>query len=326
MKILPLIFLALVVFTNASLQGSQPVKIIFDTDMGPDYDDAGAIAVLHALAAKGECEILATVASDGYPYIAPTLEVFNRYFGRPEIPVGIPGNDAPAFSSPNHWNDSLVIKFLPSLKTNADYPPAVEIYRKVLAASEDQSVVIVTVGFLSNLDGLLRSGPDSHSPLNGRELAARKVKKWVAMAGAFPQGKEFNVVTHPEASVYVLQNWLGPILFSGFEIGAPIMTGNKVTTQGSQNNPVKWAYAYNLATFEKKQVRNRNSWDITAVLCAVRNPENYFYVVGGGTFVCHPDGSNTWDPDVDSGHAFLVHKYPWQKIADILDDLMTYEP
>ena len=60
--------------------GVKPVKIIFDTDMGPDFDDVGAITILHALAAKKECEILATVASDGYPYIGPTLEVFNRYF------------------------------------------------------------------------------------------------------------------------------------------------------------------------------------------------------------------------------------------------------
>src|SRR5690554_1957079 len=53
--------------------------IIFDTDMGPDYDDIGAIAMLHALADSGECEILATVASDAHPSIAPTIEVFNRY-------------------------------------------------------------------------------------------------------------------------------------------------------------------------------------------------------------------------------------------------------
>lgn len=33
--------------------------------MGPDYDDVGAIAILHALADLGECEILATLASDG---------------------------------------------------------------------------------------------------------------------------------------------------------------------------------------------------------------------------------------------------------------------
>jgi hypothetical protein len=33
------------------------VKIIFDTDMHTDCDDAGALAILHTLADKGECEI-----------------------------------------------------------------------------------------------------------------------------------------------------------------------------------------------------------------------------------------------------------------------------
>ena len=74
--------------TGFAQNSSEPVKIIFDTDMGPDFDDVGAITILHNLAAKGDCEILATMASDGYPYIAPTLEVFNRYFGKPDIPIG----------------------------------------------------------------------------------------------------------------------------------------------------------------------------------------------------------------------------------------------
>lgn len=39
----------------------KPVKIIFDTNMGSDFDDVGAITILHALAAKGECEILKTI-------------------------------------------------------------------------------------------------------------------------------------------------------------------------------------------------------------------------------------------------------------------------
>ena len=38
---------------------AAPVKILFDTDMTTDCDDAGAMAVLHALADRGECEILA---------------------------------------------------------------------------------------------------------------------------------------------------------------------------------------------------------------------------------------------------------------------------
>jgi len=33
----------------------QPVKLIFDTDMALDVDDAGALALLHALQDDGEC-------------------------------------------------------------------------------------------------------------------------------------------------------------------------------------------------------------------------------------------------------------------------------
>lgn len=318
--------LVLLMFLSAFSWAQKPVKVIFDSDMGPDFDDVGAITILHALAAKGECEILATVASDGYPYIAPTLEVFNRYFKKPNIPIGVPGPDAPKFSCPNHWNDSLAVKYLPKLKTNADYPPATEVYRKVLAAQPDESVVIVTVGFTSNLADLLKSGPDKFSSLSGKNLVTKKVKKWVAMAGGFPEGNEFNVNQHAKAAEYVFQNWPTPILFSGFEIGEKIMTGSKVATKGSKGSPVHWAYKYCLDTYDKKPTQTRNSWDHTAVLCAVRNPENYFYVIGNGTFVCNPDGSNTWNPDKNSNHSFLVHKYPYQKIADILDDLMLFEP
>lgn len=321
-----LLFALILAISGFVTLGKEPVKIIFDSDMGPDFDDVGAITVLHALASKGECEILATMASDGYPYIAPTLEVFNRYFRKPTIPIGVPGPDAPKFSCPNHWNDSLVVKYLPKTKTNSDYPAATEVYRKVLAGQKDQSVVIVTVGFLSNLSALLKSQPDNFSQLNGKDLVAKKVKKWVAMAGGFPEGNEFNVNQHAGASEYAIKNWPTPILFSGFEIGEKIMTGNEVATKGPQNSPVHWAYKYCLSNYENRQSVNRNSWDHTAVLCAVRNPEDYFYVIRNGTLVCNADGSNTWNADQNSNHSFLVHKYPYQKIAGILDNLMMYEP
>ena len=325
--IIVLIFGLLLCFQKESLaEKREPVKVIFDSDMAPDFDDVGAITILHALAAKGECEILATVASDGYDKTAPTLEVFNRYFGKPDIPVGAPGKEAPVIASSNHWNDSLIVKYLPQKKTNADYPSATEVYRKVLAKQPDRSVVIVTVGFATNLAELLKSGPDKFSPLSGKNLVAKKVKKWVAMAGVFPEGWEFNVKEDTSSSIYAYSNWPTPILFSGFEIGVKIMTGSKVAAKGSENSPVHWAYKYCLETYDKKPTLTRNSWDHTAVLCAVRDPEDYFYVVGNGTFVCNPDGSNNWDPNKKSNHSFLVHKYPYQKIANILDDLMLYEP
>ena len=43
----------------AAASSEEPVRVIFDTDMVEDYDDVGAMAVLHSLADAGECKILA---------------------------------------------------------------------------------------------------------------------------------------------------------------------------------------------------------------------------------------------------------------------------
>ncbi|WP_353197578.1 hypothetical protein, partial [Parapedobacter defluvii] len=140
-------------------------------------------------------------------------------------------------------------------------------------------------------------------------------------AGAFPEGVEFNVNEHASAAVNAMNKWPKPILFSGFEIGFKIFTGGKVAAQGG-DNPVSKGYAYNLKTYTKEGESNRNSWDLTAVLVAVRNPADYFYVNGPGKFIVREDGSNTWDPTTDAGHYFLSHKYPYNHVADVIDGLL----
>ena len=64
------------------------MRVIFDTDLGADVDDAGAVAVLHALADLGEAEILAMGLSVKHPWSAPCLDALNTYYGRPDIPIG----------------------------------------------------------------------------------------------------------------------------------------------------------------------------------------------------------------------------------------------
>src|SRR3954469_17961958 len=82
----------------------QPKNIILDTDIGPDYDDVGAMAVLHALADKGECRILATIASNQYSNIAPVLSVLNTYFKRPGIPIGVVRGKAVNIPCAQKWD------------------------------------------------------------------------------------------------------------------------------------------------------------------------------------------------------------------------------
>ena len=91
-----ILFLVLCVLTTTCVQAqNKKIKaVIFDTDMGPDYDDVGAITLLHAFADSGKAKILATVASTKYEGVAAVLNVLNTYFKRPAIPIGVPKNDA----------------------------------------------------------------------------------------------------------------------------------------------------------------------------------------------------------------------------------------
>src|SRR5215510_4160745 len=84
----------LICFVSHAQKNGNPVPIIFDSDMGPDYDDVGAITLLHALADSGETKILATIASTKYEGVACVMNVFNTYFNRPGIPVGVPKGNA----------------------------------------------------------------------------------------------------------------------------------------------------------------------------------------------------------------------------------------
>ena len=151
-----------------------PVRIIFDSDMGPDYDDVGALAILHAMADKGECKILATVSSNEHRLTTATLNVLNTYFKRPDIPVGIVKQNGINVSCPQKWDSLIISKYPHAIKSNAEAHDALKLYRKILAAQPDKSVTIVTVGFLTNMSNLIASKPDEFSSLTGKELVKKK--------------------------------------------------------------------------------------------------------------------------------------------------------
>lgn len=66
----------------------KPVKIILDTDIDPDVDDAGTIALLHGLSSLEEAEILGIVCNTTSEWGAPCIDAINTYYGKPNIPVG----------------------------------------------------------------------------------------------------------------------------------------------------------------------------------------------------------------------------------------------
>jgi inosine-uridine nucleoside N-ribohydrolase len=304
--------------------GHEKVSVIFDSDIGPDYDDVGAITILHALEDSGEAKILATVASNKYEGIAAVLDVFNTYFGEPGIPVGVPKGEAVNMRDTQHWTDTLLKKYPHKIKANEEVPDAVEIYRKVLAAQPDTSVTIVTVGFLTNLANLLTSGPDNFSPLDGKELVKKKVKQLVSMAGAFPAGKEFNLFNDAKASAKVFDQWPTPVIFSGFEIGKNIKTGLPLIRNNNiSNDPAKDVFSICIP-MSPEDAGGRMSWDETAVLVAVKGYAPYFTLQEGRIKV-GADGSNSWDVN-GKGQYYLVQKDPPEKVAGVINALMMHQP
>src|SRR5450631_3101860 len=147
-------------------KASYPMSVIFDTDFGPDYDDVGAITILHCFADSGWVRILGTMASSKHKNIASAIDVFNTYFNRPEIPIGVVSGQAVELGDKQHWTDSVISRYPHKINSNKDVPDALGLYRKILALQADHSVTIVTVGFLTNLANLLESPPDSYSSLN----------------------------------------------------------------------------------------------------------------------------------------------------------------
>ncbi len=297
-----------------------PVPIIFDTDFGPDVDDVGALAILHAMADRGEAEILGVMLSTSEEFDRPrAVDVVNTYYGRPDIPIGLP--DPSTLSLPTRYTAQIASSFESEAVPN---PTATSLYRRLLAAQPDKSVTIVSVGSTSNLDDLLLSGPDEFSPLNGADLVAEKVKLWVAMAGQFPSsdqhrfGAEHNLVKDLRASIITTALWPTPIVFSGFEVGAAVKTGGALQSAVPEDNPVREAYRLHTGGDDRK------SWDLTAVWYAVRGPDGFFDTCPGRIEV-KADGSNGWDPDA-SGHAYLSMKVEAELVAEALDELLVTPP
>jgi inosine-uridine nucleoside N-ribohydrolase len=298
------------------------VALILDTDIGPDYDDVGAMAVLHALADRGEVRPLAVISSNKNKLAVPSIDVINTWFGRPELPTGAPKGTGPSHGASQKWPEMLVEKYPHKIKSTSDAPDAVETYRKILASQPDRSVTIVTIGFLTNLKNLLESEPDKVSPLPGIDLVRRKVKELVSMAGAFPEGREYNLLVDSVASEKVFSSWPTQIILSGFEIGKQIKTGLKVVANERLDSPVKDVYALSMPK-SKDDADGRMSWDQTAVLVAVRGAQPYYGMKRGKIIV--EGGNNRWQDDSMGTHAYLTEAMPVSQLTALIEGLMMWE-
>jgi hypothetical protein len=330
----PTLLAAAACLAGSPARAQAPVRVVVDTDLAADVDDVGALAVLHALADRGEAEILAAMVSSRNRHSVACLSALNTWYGRRDIPIGVVRGQVAGYPRDSgrevesKYTEEVAKRFPPEVRSAKGAADAVSLYRRTLAGQPDGGVVIVTLGFLTNLKNLLDSAADDVSPLDGEELVRRKVRLWACMGGKFPNGLfpdgggEYNVGYDTFASVRAINDWPTPVVFSGFEIGARIKTGARLRDL-PEESPVRAAYRL------FNGLEDRESWDQTAVVYAVRGVREYWTESAPGQNLMHarvPQGYNEWLAAPGGRHRHLLEKMPPRDLARLIEDLMLQPP
>jgi len=304
MKILLNSFLFLIIPALMIAQEQLPKKIIYETNMCLAVDDVGGLAMIHALQNRGEAELLAVCLNEVHPSGAAAIDAINTWYGRGDIPVGVYRGPFPNPDDSAYLHD--LTKF-PHDLTDKSAPSALEVYRKVLAEQPNHSVTIISVGFMNNLDVLLREEP---------KLVAKKVKELVIMGGHIGDDHNLGLHNTTGAAQNVLANWPSPLVFH--HLGGDVITGLGLKDTLAEN-PVRAAYyKHSGAKFE-----GLASHDQITVLYGVRGACNYFSKTSSGTGSL-PSGF-TWEMKT-RGDAVLHYLLPAEAYAVIIEDLMLEAP
>jgi len=299
----------------------EPAKLILDTDMSGDCDDAGALALLHALVDRGECDLLAVVTNrkDLTNASAAAVDAINTYYGRPDVPIGTDKQTPTALRRTSPFAGALRDEFPNDIGPDDRAPDALEIYRRTLAAQPDGGVTICSVGSLSNLAELCRREP---------ALVRAKVKRLVVMGGEFPASKrpETNIRTHVEPARIVATEWPGEIVWHGVEVGNLLITGERLK-QTPRTNPVRRAYELRPHAGRPSIDGGKPSYDQAAALFAVRGAQPEFWtVISGGRVEVDAEGVTTWRVDPAASHAYVKLATAPEKIATVIEELMAAPP
>lgn len=308
-------------------------KILLDTDIGPDCDDVGALALLNHFADRGLCEILGIGHCTSNRFGAPAIDVICRAYGRRDLPIGTFGGDGFLCDEKcQKYNRDLAERYAHRFQTAAP-EDAVAIYRRLLAEVDDHSVDFVSIGPLNDLSALLDSPPDGCSPLCGRELVRRKVNRLVAMAGIFPAPDprvreraeklcgcrlpdfaEYNVWCDIAAAQNVAENWQTEKIYLGFEAGL-IETGARLA-ELAPDHPVR--RAYELYT----EHGLRYSWDLLTVDFAVTENQTHFALSPSGRVSFTDGGQTLWQPG-EGTDRFLFYACDEERIIADIDKYLV---
>lgn len=278
-------------------------SVIFDTDIGPDCDDAGAFAVMASMAKKHDIKILGAANCTSNPCGTDALAVLSEHFGL-DLPLG-EHRGYEILKDGDKYNKPLAKKYGVKAK-NVSH--AADFYKKLLSKAENDSVTVITVGTLTNIAEILEKEP---------KLFNSKVNSIVAMAGKFPSGKEFNIESDIKAAQTVFEKFRNVIVCSGFEIGKDVMTG--FAEKPMKDSPVFDCYRDYLGG---NAPYLRDSWDLTAVQYAFEGNGEFYSLSKPVKITVSDDGTISAEKNKYSNRYYIIQKAKNNEIAACLNSIL----
>lgn len=296
-------------------------RFILDTDIGPDCDDAAALALACIYAMHQPIKLLAVMHCTTSPWGAGAIRAIADWYGMTDLPVGTLVSEDEFLQGEQYerYNRPLALGLSEKRRMAEDCLP---MYRRLLAAQPDGSVEIVSIGPLRNLANLLRSQPDDNSPLGGRELIARKVSRLTLMAGEFGQDNprpEWNIEMDVAAARLVAAQWPSEMVYCGFEVGLQVNILSE-PNQLNVDNPVRQAYHMHSG------VSGRYSWDPCTVQWAMSEADAELYASSGAGVIEIDDyGVSRWRSVPGGKHSYLMLKAKPEHVASRLEQTLYEE-
>ena len=278
----------------AEAQKPQPVKMILDADFGSSTDDLFALMMLHHYIDDGLVDLKGIVVDREGEKNAALVDIFDTYYGHPDIPIGLERNGVKnprCFIPYNGICDLKNTKGEPLFRRTIDTsqcPDGYKLYRQLLSQADDKSIVVVAIGFATTLAQLMQSGADEYSALGGLELFERKVKSVYIQSGRFELGDSLSgynmrAASKQSAVFYDLLPKSVDIVMSPSNVGdkmnyLPQDVLSDLST--TEYNPIKAVYTnYTCDTGQRM-------WDTNCLVNAVLGDEQYHLSPRGwATFV-----------------------------------------
>jgi len=356
--------------TEKTLCGDTNIEhnVIIETDFTADIDDLAALAAAHALADQCHWRILAIMYNEKNSDCPPAIHAVNQWYGRDDIPIGIWGGDFwnveespwcayvrtvqenPSMSYgldkyPSWFSNDLNSEYESTIaarnygaQTSYKTEYSMDVYERVLSGAKDQSVTIVSIGYVEDLYALINFND------NLKSLWDAKVGNMYVMGGGynFDSGN-----SHGADNAFDLyREWSKPIITSCEGGGDDYRTGLNSDMISAINSgrytdfnsvsPVKRGFFYHCGLgwaskfcrhgdSETGELGGRKSWDPFTVVLAAKDigatgsRKGISTGANNGNLGCFPDG---WT----ATYFYLAGITDKNYIIDYMQTLIDQEP